>query len=107
MRPTIKPMRPALALVLIAAAAAVHAQEDPAAPGRRNQKIERIVHEDSGSRIEELRVGGQTQNITVQPKAEVPEYQVEPANMARQRERQDRSGSSESGGTRSWTVLKF
>ena len=100
-------MRPALALALIAAAAAVHAQEDPAAPGRRNQKIERIVHEDSGSRIEELRVGGQTQNITVQPKAEVPEYQVEPANMARQRERQDRSGSSETGGTRSWTVLKF
>ncbi|MBK0394026.1 hypothetical protein [Ramlibacter algicola] len=100
-------MRSALAFALIAAAAAVHAQDDPAAPGRRNQKIERIVHEDAGSRIEELRVGGQTQTITVQPKADVPEYQVEPTKPGRQRDRQDRSGSSETGGTRSWTVLKF
>ena len=102
-----KPMRSALALAALLAATGAFAQDDPAAPGRRNQKIERIVHEDAGSRIEELRVGGQTQTITVQPKADVPEYQVEPSNMARQRDRQDRSGSSETGGTRSWTVLKF
>ena len=100
-------MRPVLAFALIAAAAAVHAQDDPAAPGRRNQKIERIVHEDAGSRIDELRVGGQTQAITVQPKADVPEYSVEPANLSRNRPREDRSGSTEAGGTRSWTVLKF
>jgi hypothetical protein len=44
---------------------------------RQNQRIERIHHEDAGSAIDELRVGGQTQQITVQPKtAKVPRYEV-------------------------------
>jgi starvation-inducible outer membrane lipoprotein len=103
-------MRSAIALAFLLAATNAFAQaaeDDPAAPGRRNQKIERLVHEDSGSRIEEVRVGGQVQSITVQPKADLPEYSVEPANLSRTLPRQDRSGSSEAGGTRSWTVLKF
>ena len=58
-----------LLLALLAAGAAAQAQAPlergaPLEP-RRNQKIERIVHEDAGNRIDELRVGGQTQNITV------------------------------------------
>ena len=46
-----------------------------------NQKGERIQVEDGGSRVDELRVGGQTQQITVQPKTgEVPAYEVQPHN---------------------------
>ena len=48
--------------------------------GRRNQRTERIQLEDAGSRVDELRVGGQTQSITVQPNAPVPSYEVQPAD---------------------------
>ena len=101
-------MRSAFVLtsLLLACVAAV-AQTDDAVPGRRNQKIERLVHEDSGSRIEETRVGGQTENITVQPKTDVPAYEIDPGNTARTRAFGDRNGLSSSGGQRSWNVLKF
>ena len=96
-----------LASLLIASVAAFAQQVDDATPGRHNQKIERLVHEDAGSRIEEVRYGGQTESITVQTKSGLPEYQVEPPNLARNRPTQDRSGRSEVGGTRYWNVLKF
>ena len=92
---------------LLLAGTASLAQTDDAAPGRRNQKVERLVHEDAGSRIEEVRYGGQTESITVQTRTGLPEYQVEPPNLARNRPPQDRSGRSEAGGTRYWNVLKF
>jgi hypothetical protein len=74
-----------LGLVLASSAWAADAPK-PAAPAlerepldpRRNQKIERIVHEDAGSRIEELRVGGQAQQITVTTRSRVPAYEVRP-----------------------------
>lgn len=49
------------------------------------QRIERIVVEDAGSRVDELRVGGETKSITVQPKVggDVPSYQVRPNDGAR------------------------
>jgi hypothetical protein len=72
-----------------------------------NQKIERITHEDAGSRIDELRVGGQTQSITVQPKANVPEYGISPTDMARSRPADHRDGMSNATGQRFWNVLKF
>jgi hypothetical protein len=50
---------------------------------RGSQKIERIVVEDSGTRIDELRVGGETQSITVQPKGNLPSYSVQPVTGAR------------------------
>ena len=43
-------------------------QDNSATPSRQNQRIERIREEDAGSRVDELRVGGQTQSINVQPK---------------------------------------
>ncbi|MGZ5181653.1 MAG: hypothetical protein ACXWC6_05785 [Ramlibacter sp.] len=95
------------ALLLAAACGIAHAQPDDATPGRRNQKVERLVHEDAGSRIEEVRYGGQAESITVQPKAAVPEYQVEPVNLARNRPADDRRGLSAAGGTRYWNVFKF
>ena len=101
-------MRSALVLTsLLLACVAVVAQTDDATPGRRNQKIERLVHEDSGSRIEETRVGGQTENITVQPKAPVPTYEVQPPSMARRTAGDDRRSQPGAGGTRYWNVFKF
>jgi hypothetical protein len=52
-------------------------------PRTLEQRTERIVHEDAGSRIEELRVGGQTRTISVQTNTDVPGYQVQPLDAGR------------------------
>ncbi len=76
--------------------------------GRQNQKIERIRHEDAGSRIDEVRVGGQTQRITVQPKVDgMPAYEIQPASPVRGRPLDVRDGLDSQGGQRSWNVLRF
>lgn len=90
-----------------ARAAAESLQRSEPLDGRRNQRIERIQHEDAGSRIEELRVGGQTQSITVQPKANVPEYGIDPPDLARTRPGDNRDGLSNATGQRFWNVLRF
>ena len=61
--------------------AAVRAK--PAASARPDKKIERIRTEDAGTRIDELRVGGETQQITVQPKTGGATYEVKPAEGVR------------------------
>jgi hypothetical protein len=61
-----------------------------AAPGVIEKRTERIQIEDSGARIDELRIGGETNTITVQPKGRLPAYQVEPTS-----------------GERSWKILGF
>ena len=60
----------ALAAAALLAGPASQAQEASAAPQPASQepKVERIVIEDGGSRIEELRVRGTTQRIVVRPK---------------------------------------
>jgi hypothetical protein len=73
---------------------------------RKNQKIERIRIEDAGNRIDELRVGGQTQNITVQPKANVPSYEIQPDDMGRSRPSESREGFA-GRKQRVWNVLGF
>lgn len=89
------------------ASATVAAEDAASADGRRNQRIERIRHEDGGSRIDELRVGGQTQSITVQPKADVPEYGIAPPAMARTRPGDHRDGLSNATGQRFWNLFRF
>jgi hypothetical protein len=79
----------------------------PAADGRKNQRVERIHHEDKGSVIDELRYGGQTQSITVQPKADVPEYEIQPTDLARSRPADHRDGLSSATGQRVWNVFRF
>lgn len=79
-----------------------------AAPIERPQKAtERIRTEDAGSRIDEVRVGGETQSISVQPKtgSSVPAYEVLPSGSTK-----GSAPASSSGGTtgsRVWNVLKF
>lgn len=77
--------------------------QDP--PSRVDQRIERIRVEDGGSRIEEMRVGGQTQSITVQPKVgNMPEYEVQPSDGVRNR---PRNGAETDTGSRVWNLKKF
>ena len=61
--------------------------QEQKADDRREPRVERIVVEDAGSRVDELRVGGQTQHITVQPKTgtPLPAYEVRANDGARAR----------------------
>lgn len=60
------------------------------APAKAQSRVEHILVEDAGARIDEVRVGGETQSITVQPKNNMPAYQVAPKT-----------------GERTWKVLGF
>ena len=100
--------RPLLLAALLACfAITVGAQVPPTAAesakpaGRPDRQIERIRTQDAGSRIDELRVGGETQSITVQPAGDVPAYEIKPADKSR--------SSTETGttGSRFWNILKF
>ena len=103
-------LAPFLACTALAAqtvAAPPLVQESQPLEGRKNQRVERIRLEDSGSVIDEVRYGGQTQSITVQPKANVPEYEIQPTDLARSRPGDHRDGFSAAKGQRVWNVLKF
>jgi hypothetical protein len=105
-------MRRVLALLLAALACSfVAAQpagtpQEPQPRGRPDPKIERIRVEDAGSRVDELRVGGQTQTITVQPKVGGAEYEVLSTDGVRGHP-VTREGAGSGGGARVWNVLRF
>lgn len=71
-----------------AAASSATVQRD--APGKVPARVEHIHVEDAGARIDEIRVGGATQSISVQPKGNMPAYQVAPKT-----------------GERTWKILGF
>lgn len=71
-----------------AAPASATVQRDT--PAKAQPRVEHILVEDAGARIDEVRVGGETQSITVQPKNNMPAYQVAPKT-----------------GERTWKVLGF
>lgn len=105
--------RPLTLLAVLAGstlAFAAHGQTAPLEaspqPVSARDRIERISNEDALTRIDEVRVGGETRSIEVKPKNGAPAYQIQP----------DASGSaiSEVGGKRtgnagrsSWRVLNF
>jgi hypothetical protein len=105
--------RPLLLAALVVFCAAPAGAQVPAADtatdvkpaGRPDQTIQRIHNQDAGSRIDELRVGGETQSITVQPAANVPAYEIKPIDASRS----SSSGAGETGtaGSRFWNILKF
>ena len=105
----------ALALALLCTGLA-HAQQTAApAPERQVQgttsntvirdarRIEHITVEDAGSRVDELREGGETKKITVQPKADVPEYDVRPPDNGAG----SRTEASGNTGPRTWKLFRF
>jgi len=85
----------------VAPAAVVPAESEPAA---RSERIERITHEDKLSRIDELRVGGQTRSISVQPKNGAPGYEITPAPGGA--DLSDPQGKGNTGKSR-WRILNF
>jgi hypothetical protein len=100
----------ALAVLPLAAALAQAPLPDaaPAATekaGRPDRAIKRIRTEDAGARIDELRVGGETQQIVVQPKTGGTAYEVKPAEGARGTA--PAASSGDTNGSRVWNVLKF
>ncbi|WP_397534438.1 hypothetical protein [Roseateles sp.] len=90
-----------LASLLALGAAAIHAAEPP------EPKVERIVLEDDANRIEELKVRGQTQKVTVQPKnSKAPAYEIVMGDGSRELS----AGPGSNRGTvgqRVWRVLSF
>ena len=112
-RPRILTMKTPFALTLClfsALSLPCGAQEASAAPtpsADREPVVKHTVIEDEGSRIEELKVRGQTQRITVTPKVGTHQvYEIIPADGAR-----DMSDSASStrgaAGKRVWRVLQF
>ncbi len=103
-------LKPLLSLTVLACGAALAQAPAPAPSPAKNppeQRIEQIRTEDQGARIDELRVGGQTQSITVTPKASsMPGYEIQPTEGTRARPTQ-REGAESSSGPRVWNVLKF
>ena len=73
---------------------------------RPDQVLQRIHTEGTSASIDEVRVGGETQSITVQPKAgsKLPAYEVKPADTTKANAP---SSSSDTNGARVWNVLKF
>lgn len=74
---------------------------------RKNQKVERIRTEDAAVVIDEVRYGGETRSITVQPKGALPPYEIQPTDMGRSRPADHRDGMSNANGRRVWNVLSF
>jgi hypothetical protein len=70
---------------------------------RRTQKVEILHFEDSGSKVDEIRSGGQTRSITVKPKNGLPAYNVRPISP--------NATSPDAGigqaGPRTWTIHQF
>jgi hypothetical protein len=89
------------------AAATLPVQESQPLDPRKNQKIEHIHVEDNAVKIDELRYAGQTQSITVQPKGDIPAYEIQPANVGRGRAGDRRDGLGSEGGERVWNLFNF
>ena len=80
--------------------------EQPPQPISPRDRIERITNEDALTRIDEVRVGGETKSIEVQPKNGAPAYQINPDARG--------AATGEVGGKRtgnagrsSWRILNF
>ncbi len=98
----------ALAAAALLAGPASRAQEASAAPAPGPEpKVQRIVLEDEGSRIEELRVRGNTQRIVVTPKVGTKRsYEIIADDGSR--EMFDGANTSRgAAGKRVWHVLSF
>lgn len=97
-----------LALVLAAPAGLACAQAATApTPPSAEPRVQHIVVEDEGSRIEELRVRGATQRITVQPKIGTAKgYEILVGDGSRDLG-EGVNTSRGAAGKRVWNVLSF
>jgi hypothetical protein len=106
--PLVRAVFASLVVLAPVAASAVEAEEVPVSGRQSEPKIQRLVTEDDATRIEELRVRGQTQSITVTPKkgAIQKPYEILPANDGRD---MSYNGQATRGaaGKSVWRVLNF
>lgn len=108
----IRPLMLALALLPVLSATA---QQTPAPepaptaaqPAQSADRIERITHEDDLSRIDELRVGGQTKSIEVQPKNGAPAYQITTEQGVPASKGDVAGQRTGNAGRSSWRILSF
>ena len=101
-----RPLLLATVLALCASAALAQTTPQPGAPAPADAtepRIERIQHEDALTRVDELRVAGQTRSITVQPKNGAPAYEIAPQSGAET----PAEGQGGSSGRSRWRVLSF
>lgn len=96
------PVLLAAALPAFAQAPAEREKLDP----RKNQKIEHLVVEDRSNRIDEVRVGGQSQSVKVQPKG-APAYEMQPTDLARGAGPTDSRDGFAQRKQRVWNVFGF
>ena len=92
-----------------AAPAQATAAATPSAPAalKGDQRIQHIHVEDSGNKVDEVRYGGHTQSVTVQPKgSQLPEYEVLSNDGSRARPL-TLEGNNGPLGQRVWNVFKF
>jgi hypothetical protein len=98
-------MKPLAAVLVVAWAGATVAQaaepKQPAEP-----VVQRIVVEDEGARIEELRVRGQVQRITVKPK-NAREYEIVAPVGGRDPSQNRANQQPGAGGQRVWKLFNF
>jgi hypothetical protein len=96
-------------LVLLGAALPAFAQapaEREKLDPRKNQKIEHLTVEDKSNRIDEVRVGGQSQSVKVQPKG-APAYEMQPTDLARGTSPADSGDGFAQRKQRVWNVFGF
>ena len=95
-----------LGLCLSAGAQTPASPSNASAPADPGQRVERITHEDKLTRIDELRVGGQTQRIEVQPKNGAPAYEIAPLRST-EPPSQGAGGRTGNSGKSSWRLFNF
>jgi hypothetical protein len=94
---------PALALGLSLLAGCANGPLRDAAAHAGAPAVQNLVREDDQVRITELRVRGQTQRITVDPKdSSAPRYEITPSAGG-----SDPSKARDGAGQRVWPVLSF
>lgn len=78
-------------------------QTEPEAP----RSAVRSYQQDAGSRIEELRVHGQTREITVTPSGAMPSYEVVPGGDNRNNAISSGRSNDGTNGPRRWKIGEF
>ena len=98
---------PAAGPLVAPAQVALPEDATPAPSSRPDKAVQRIRTEDAGTRIDEVRVGGETQSITVQPKtgSKMPAYEVKPSDATKGSA--PSPSTRDTNGARVWNVLKF
>ncbi len=93
-------------LVLGAAAASAQGRETPQPARLAEPAVQRVVVEDEGARIEELRVRGQVQRVLVKPK-HAHEYEIVAPAGGRDPSQNRANQPPGAAGQRVWNVLRF